>query len=35
VTLTTTSSQTINYQGTTAASLVISSAGKRTLVCGP
>lgn len=35
VTLTTTSSQTINYQGTAATSLVISSAGKRTLVCGP
>lgn len=35
VTLTTTSSQTINYQGVPAASLVISSAGKRTLVCGP
>jgi Pectate lyase superfamily protein len=35
ITLTTTSSQTINYQGATAASLVISSAGKRTLVCGP
>jgi hypothetical protein len=35
VTLTTTSSQSINYLGTTAASLVISSAGKRTLVCGP
>ena len=35
VTLTTTSSQTINYQGVTAASLVLSSAGKRTLVCGP
>ena len=35
VTLTTTNSQAINYQGTTSASLVISSAGKRTLVCGP
>ena len=35
VILTTTSSQTINYQGATAGSLVISSAGKRTLVCGP
>jgi hypothetical protein len=35
VTLTTTSSQTINYQGLTAPSLVLSSAGKRTLICGP
>jgi hypothetical protein len=35
VTLTTTSSQTINYQGATATSLAISSAGQRTLVCGP
>jgi hypothetical protein len=35
VTLTTTSSQTINYLGLTATSLVMSSAGKRTLVCGP
>ncbi len=35
VTMTTTSSQTINYLGTTAQSLVLSSAGKRTLVCGP
>ncbi|HEX3435683.1 MAG TPA: glycosyl hydrolase family 28-related protein [Pseudacidobacterium sp.] len=35
VTLTTAGSQTINYLGTTAASLVISSAGKRSLVCGP
>jgi hypothetical protein len=35
VTLTTTSSQAINYQGSTATSLVIPSAGKRTLVCGP
>jgi hypothetical protein len=34
VTLTATSSQKINYLGTAAASLVISSAGKRTLVCG-
>ncbi len=35
VTLTTISSQTINYLGATAQSLVMSSAGKRTLVCGP
>jgi hypothetical protein len=35
VTLATVSSQTINYQGTTGTSLVISSAGKRTLVCAP
>jgi len=35
VTLTATSSQAINYQGVTASSLVLSSAGKRTLVCGP
>jgi len=35
VTLSTTSSQTINYQGVTATSLVMSSAGKKTLVCGP
>jgi hypothetical protein len=35
VTLTTLSGQTIDYQGSTAASLVIASAGKRTLVCGP
>jgi hypothetical protein len=35
VTLTTTSSQIINYQGATTASLVIASPGERTLVCGP
>ena len=35
VTLTTLSSQAINYVGSTGTSLVISSAGKRTLVCGP
>jgi len=35
VTLTTVSSQTINYQGTTGTSLLISSAGKRTLICAP
>ncbi len=35
VTLQTVSSQNINYQGANATSLVISSAGKRTLVCGP
>ena len=35
VTLTTLSEQTIDYEGTTAATLVIASAGKRTLVCGP
>jgi hypothetical protein len=35
VTLTTLSGQTIDYQGTAAANLVMSSAGKRTLVCGP
>lgn len=35
VTLMTTSSQTINYQGTVATTLVISSAGKRTVVCAP
>ena len=35
VTLQTVSSQTINYQGSTAASLVIAAAGKRSLVCGP
>lgn len=34
VTLATTSSQTINYQGVTASTLVISTAGSRTLVCG-
>jgi hypothetical protein len=31
----TVSSQTINYQGATATSLTIGSAGKRSLVCGP
>jgi hypothetical protein len=35
VTLQAVSSQTINYQGTTAASLVLSAAGKRSLLCGP
>ncbi len=35
VTLQTVSSQQINYLGVTAASLAISSPGKRTLVCGP
>jgi hypothetical protein len=35
VTLQTVSAQTINYEGTTAATLAISSAGKRSLVCGP
>ncbi|HEY7416140.1 MAG TPA: glycosyl hydrolase family 28-related protein [Ktedonobacteraceae bacterium] len=35
VTVTTSSLQTINYQGATATTLTISSAGKRTLVCGP
>ncbi|MFT4112969.1 glycosyl hydrolase family 28-related protein [Silvibacterium sp.] len=35
VTLATVSSQTINYAGTAAATLAISAAGKRTLVCGP
>src|SRR5579883_875878 len=35
VTLAAVSSQTINYQGVTGTSLVISSAGKRTLVCAP
>ena len=35
VTLQTVSSQTINYAGTAAQTLVISAAGKRTLVCGP
>jgi hypothetical protein len=35
VTLQTVSSQNINYQGATATTLAISSAGKRTLVCGP
>ena len=35
VTLQTVSSQNINYQGATAQTLAISTAGKRTLVCGP
>ncbi len=35
VTLNTLSGQTINYQGTVAATLVVSAAGKRSLVCGP
>ncbi len=35
VTLQTVSSQTINYQGATATSLVIAAAGKRSMVCGP
>jgi hypothetical protein len=35
VTLQTVSSQTINYAGASAATLTISAAGKRTLVCGP
>jgi hypothetical protein len=35
VTLATVSSQTINYQGAAAGTLVIASAGKRSLVCGP
>ena len=35
VTVQTVSSQSINYAGASATSLVISSAGKRTLVCGP
>jgi hypothetical protein len=35
VTLQTVSSQNINYAGASATNLVISSAGKRTLVCGP
>lgn len=35
VTLQTVSSQTINFAGATAQTLAISSAGKRTLVCGP
>ena len=35
VTLQTVSSQTINYGGVTAGTLVLGSAGKRTLVCGP
>ncbi len=35
VTLQTVSGQTINYAGTAGASLVVSAAGKRSLVCGP
>jgi hypothetical protein len=35
VTLTTTSSQKINYQGSAASTMVIAAAGARTLVCGP
>ncbi len=35
VTLGTVSGQTINYQGVSAGTLVISGAGKRSLVCGP
>lgn len=35
VTLTTTSSQSINYLGTVASTLAISAPGKRTAVCGP
>ncbi len=35
VTLGTVSSQVINYQGVSAGTLVIGSAGKRSLVCGP
>ena len=35
VTLQTVSSQTINYQGVTAATLVMNSAAKRSLICGP
>ena len=35
VTMQTLSGQTINYGGVTAQSLVMSAAGKRTLVCGP
>ncbi|HTY84116.1 MAG TPA: glycosyl hydrolase family 28-related protein [Silvibacterium sp.] len=35
VTLQTVSSQNINYQGATGQTLVISAAGKRTLICGP
>ncbi len=35
VTLSTVSGQTIDYQGTAAATLAIASAGVRTLVCGP
>ncbi len=35
VTLQTVSSQTINYRGTAAQTLTISSPGARTLICGP
>ena len=35
VALATLSGETIDYQGTTAGTLAIASAGKRTLVCGP
>ena len=35
VTLQTVSSQTINYQGAAAQTLVLSAAGKRSLICGP
>jgi hypothetical protein len=35
VTLGTVSAETINYQGAAASTLVLSSAGKRSLVCGP
>jgi hypothetical protein len=35
VTLATVSGQTVNYQGVAAATLVMASAGKRSLVCGP
>lgn len=35
VTLQTVSSQTINYQGVAAQTLVLTTPGKRTLVCGP
>jgi hypothetical protein len=35
VTLQTVSSQNINYAGTSATTLALSAAGKRTLVCGP
>ncbi len=35
VTLQTVSGQTINYGGTAAGSLVLSAAGKRSMVCGP
>jgi hypothetical protein len=33
--LQTVSSQTINYAGVSATTLTLSTAGKRTLVCGP